>query len=159
MTAKKRKKYDQVADVLPEVTRHQGWDVKLDMHSFFPKWKKVVGEDIASCSKPLKITKDTLWLEVESSTWMQQLQFEKLRILEAINATLKLSKIRDIRFVLPHASGEQAEECGPGLSYVPPDPKELEKFEQQVGIIEDEASREALLRLWYLAKSCRPDKR
>jgi hypothetical protein len=35
MTAKKRKKYDQVADVLPEVTRHQGWDVKLDMHSFF----------------------------------------------------------------------------------------------------------------------------
>lgn len=158
MTAKKRKKYDQVADVLPEVTRHQGWDVKLDMHSFFPKWKNIVSEDVASCSRPLKIVKDTLWLEVENSTWMQQLQYEKLRILEAINATLKLSRIRDIRFILPHDSGEQAKQSGPGISYVPPERKELEKFEQQVSVIEDEASRQALIRLWYLAKSCRPDK-
>lgn len=159
MAIKKRKKYDQVADVLPDVTRHQGWDVKLDMHSFFPKWKNIVGEDIAGCSRPLKIAKNTLWLEVESSTWMQQLQFEKLRILEAINATLKLSRIRDIRFVLPHDSGEQTTESGPAISYVPPNPEELEKFEKQVAVIEDEASREALVRLWYLAKSCRPDKR
>jgi len=158
MTAKKRKKYAQVADVLPEVTRHQGWDVKLDMHSIFPKWKNLVDPDIASCSKPLKIVKDTLWLEVENSTWMQQLQFEKLRILEVINATLRLSRIRDIRFVLPRDSGEQAKKSGPGLSYVPPETKELERFEQQVSIIEDEACREALIRLWYLAKSCRPKK-
>lgn len=156
MAAKKRKTHDQVAKVLSEVTRHQGWNVKLDMHSFFPKWKNIVDEDVASCSKPLKITKDTLWLEVENSTWMQQLQFEKLRILEAINATLKLSKIKDIRFVLPHHSEEQKQERGPGLRYVPPDSAELEKFERQVSIIEDEASRQALVRLWYLAKSCKP---
>lgn len=154
--AKKRKKHDQVADVLPEVTRHQGWDVKLDLHSFFPKWEKIVGEDVADCSKPLKIVKETLWLEVENSTWMQQLQFEKLRILEAINATLKLSRIRDIRFVLPHDIEKQKQESGPSIRYVPPDSAELEKFEQQVSIIEDEASRQALVRLWYLAKSCKP---
>lgn len=156
MATKKYRKYDQVADVLPEVSRHQGWDVKLDMHSFFPKWKNVVDKDVASCSKPLKIVKDTLWLEVENSTWMQQLQFEKLRILEAINATLKLSRIRDIRFVLPREEENQAKEGGAGISYDPPDTKELEKFEQQVSGIEDEASRQALVRLWYLAKSCKP---
>ena len=156
MAAKKRKKYDQIADVLPEVARHQGWDVKLDMHSFFPKWKSIVGGDIAECSRPLKIVKDTLWLEVENSTWMQQLQFEKLRILEAINATLKLSRVRDIRFVLPHENERQDQQNGPVISYMPPDTKELEKFEEQVSVIEDEASRQALVRLWYLAKSCKP---
>ncbi len=158
MAAKKRRKYKQVADVLPEVTRHQGWDVKLDLHSFFPKWKSIVDADVADCSKPLKIVKDTLWIEVENSTWMQQLQYEKMRILDAVNGTLKRSRIRDIRFVLPHESGEQQHK-GPSITYEPPGQEELEKFEEQVSVIEDDASRQALIRLWYLAKSCKPKKK
>jgi hypothetical protein len=157
MAIRKRKKYYQLADVLPEVSRHQGWNVKLDMHSFFPKWQDIVGEEVAGCSKPLKIVKDTLWLEVENSTWMQQLQFEKLRILEAINVTLKISRIRDIRFVLPRDHEDGGKERIPVLRYIPPDTEELQEFEKQASIIEDEASRNALVRLWYLAKSCKPE--
>ena len=155
MRGKKGKKHHQVSGVLSEVARHQGWEVKLEMHSFFPKWRTIMDEDVASCSKPLKIVKDTLWLEVENSTWMQQLQYEKLRILEAINATLKRAKIKDIRFVLPHESGEPGEKKGPKVSYEPPPPLEIAKFEEQAGIIEDESCRQALVRFWYLAKSCK----
>ncbi|MBM9605173.1 DUF721 domain-containing protein [Desulfopila inferna] len=155
MGSGKNRKYMTVSGVLPEVVRHQGWAAKLEMHSFFPIWEKVVGENVACCSRPLKIVKDVLWLEVESSTWMQQLQFEKMRILDDINATLTRSRIRDIRFLLPRDEEQGPSKELPEIIFVSPDPEALRKFEKQVGIIEDEAIRESLIRLWYLTKACR----
>lgn len=156
-TSFKRKKYSKVAGVLPSVVRHKGWDVKLDMHSFFPIWEKVVGREIASCSRPLKIVKQTLLLEVANSAWIQQLQFDKAQILENINATLKLSRLKDIRFVLPQED-EEDKRREEKISFISPDPEILQKFESQAALIEDDASREALVRLWYLSKACRRGK-
>jgi hypothetical protein len=127
----------------------------LDKHSFFPIWDRVVSGNAAQCSRPLKIVKDVLWLEVDNSSWMQELQFEKQQILEDINATLKLSKIRDIKFLLPVDEGSEKKAESGGITFVPPDPEELKRFEQMAGVIEDEAIREALIRLWYLSKACR----
>lgn len=154
MAFKKRTGYRSVAGVLPEITRYQGWEAKLDIHSFFPRWEEVVGKEVADCSRPLKVVKDTLWLEVENSTWMQQLQFEKMRILEDINATLKITRLRDIRFVLPQRLKKEAAR-EPEIVFVPPDSEELQRFEQQVSAIEDDEIRQALVRLWYLSKACR----
>ncbi len=146
-----------ISAVLPGVVRDRGWAVKLDMHSFFPIWDKVVSGNAAECSRPLKIVRDVLWLEVDNSTWMQQLQFEKVKILEEINATLKLSRIRDIKFVLPQ--DDDVEKGGDlrKITFVSPDPEDLEKFEEQASVIEDDAIRDALVRLWYLSKACRRD--
>lgn len=155
MAKKKYTRYTSIAGVLPEVTRHQGWAAKLDMHSFFPKWTEIVDDEVAECSRPLKIVKDVLWLEVESSTWMQQLQFEKVRILEAVNATLKISRLKDIKFVLAKGGEKTGGYELPELSYEPPDPGELKKFEEQVSVIEDDSIRDSLVRLWYLAKACK----
>lgn len=155
MGSGKNKKYQSISKVLPEVARYKGWDVKLDMHSFFPIWEKVVDENVSCCSRPLKIVKNVLWLEVENSTWMQQLQFEKSRILDDINATLKLSRIRDIKFLLPLEEDRKPVYALPDITFIPPDPEELRKFEEQVGVIEDDAIRESLIRLWYLSKACR----
>ncbi len=137
------------------MARHQGWAAKLDMHSFFSKWAEIVEEEIAECSRPLKIVKDVLWIEVESSAWMQQLQFEKLRILEAVNATLKMSRLKDIKFVLARGDDETGGYELPELSYNPPDPEELKIFEEQVSVIEDDKIRDSLVRLWYFAKACK----
>lgn len=155
MSSKKIKKTGAVSTVLPDIVDHKGWRMKLDMYSFFPIWHKVVSENVACCSRPLKIVKDTLWLEVDNSTWMQQLQFEKKHILNDINATLKISRIRDIKFVLPQDEDENTKKRDQSLSFVSPDPEALQKFEQQVGVIEDDAIRESLIRLWYLSKACR----
>ncbi|MEE4240711.1 MAG: DUF721 domain-containing protein [Desulfopila sp.] len=150
-----KRKHQNLSGILPEVVRHKGWAVKLDLHSIFPIWEKVVGEEIADCSRPLKIVKNVLWLEVENSTWMQQLQFEKCRMLDAINACLKISKIKDIKFLLPRRDNEPPVRKLPEIVFVSPDPEELRKFEEQVGVISDEAIRESLVRLWYLSKACR----
>lgn len=150
-----RNKTRKITGVLPGVVRAKGWEVKLDMHSFFPIWKKVVSENAGACSRPLKIVKDVLWLEVENSTWMQQLLFEKMQILDDINATLKLSRIRDVKFVLPQDDSPPPRESKGEITFVPPDSEDVRRFEGQVSVIEDDAIREALIRLWYLTKACR----
>jgi len=155
MASAKRKTGGDIAGVLPEIVRHKGWQVKLEQHSFFPVWEEVVGEELAGCSRPLKVVKNVLWLEVVNSTWMQQLQFEKRRILDAVNARLALSKIKDIKFMLAGAEQDEKQQRAPEVSFVPPDPEQLRTFEQQVSCIEDEASRNGLVRLWYLTKACR----
>lgn len=152
---KDRKKYSPVSGVLPDLLLHKGWQTKLDMHSFFPKWNKVVNENVAGCSRPIKIVKDVLWLEVENSTWMQQLQYEKFQILDDINATLRRSRIRDIKFVLPAEREKKINYELPPVSFISPDQEALRKFEKQASVIKDDAIRESLVRLWYLSKACR----
>lgn len=149
------KKNTAVSGILPELLQHKGWRVKLEMHSFFPKWKEVVGDSVSQCSRPLKIVKDVLWLEVESSAWMQQLQYQKFQILDDINATLHHSRIRDVKFVLPAETEQGSKFELPEVTFVPPDPEALEQFEKQALIIEDKAIRESLIRLYYLSKACR----
>jgi len=155
------KKYKQrsVSGVLPDVVKEKGWQVKLDMHSFFPRWHKVVDARVSECSRPLKIVKDVLWLEVENSTWMQQLQYEKMQILDDINATLQLSRIRDIKFLLPKEEVVAPQYELPPVSFTTPDPEKVASFENQISVIKDEAIRESLMRLWYLSQACRRDKK
>ncbi len=143
-----------LAAILPRVMKDNGWEARLEMHSIFPDWEKVVDETTATYAQPLKIVKETLWIEVENSAWMQQFQYQKIMLLKTINGHLKNSKIKDIRFVLPHES-RKAKVEEPKLKFVAPPRDEVEKFEEQSSFIEDEASREALVRLWYLSKACR----
>ncbi len=157
MGSEKRKYSQKLTRVIPGVVNAKGWAMKLDMHSFFPIWEKVVTGNAVTCSRPLKIVKDILWLEVENSTWMQQLQFEKMQILDEINATLKISRIRDIKFVLPQDDAPPPSGNTGKITFKPPDPEALIKFEKQVSVIEDDAIRDALVRLWYLSKACRRD--
>jgi len=143
-----------LAAILPGVLKDQGWEARLEMHSIFPNWEKVVDATTATYAQPLKIVKGTLWVEVENSAWMQQLQYQKVMLLRTINGSLKNSKIDDIRFVLPRENRKgQTEE--PKVRFVAPPPEELQRFEEQTSFIEDEASREALVRLWYLSKACK----
>lgn len=155
MGSGKRRKSRKITGVLPGVLRAKGWQKKLDMHSFFPIWEKVVSQNAAQCSRPLKIIKDVLWLEVDNSTWMQQLLFEKMQLLDDINATLKLTRIRDIKFVLRQQEIQEQGHDTEQITFVPPHPEAVKKFEEQVSVIEDEAIRESLVRLWYLSKACK----
>jgi hypothetical protein len=143
----------RMAAILPGVLRDRGWEAQVELHSIFPHWAEVVDADTAAHAEPLKIVKGTLWVEVENSAWLQQIQFQKMFLLESINAFLKNARIRDIRFVLPKIERKPPPE-EPQLKFVAPPRDELKHFEEQASFIEDEATREALVRLWYLSKAC-----
>ncbi len=84
---------------------------------------------------------------------MQQFQFQKVLLIKAINSHLKNVEIKDIRFVLPQdEKREEPEEQK--VQFVAPPPDLVRKFEEQASFIEDDETRESLIRFWYLAKAC-----
>jgi len=139
--------------ILSGVLHDRGWEAQLALHSIFLHWGKVVDPEVSAHADPLKIVKGTLWLEVENSAWLQQLQFRKVEVLRSINAFLQGPKIRGIRLVLPQVLGP-AEPREPLVRFQSPPPEEVQRFREQAACIEDEAAREALIRFWYLSRAC-----
>ena len=149
------RKTDRISAGLPEIMRDKGWEQKLDQHRVFIDWQSLVDETTAAHSQPLKVVKDVLWLEVENSSWMQQLQYQKFFLLQTLNEYLKISRFSDIRFVVEEKKKEAVVKKEKSIRFVPPSTADVERFKEQISFIEDEQIRESLMRLWYLSQACR----
>lgn len=150
-------KTDKLSTSLPEIMRDKGWERKLDQHRVFIDWQSLVEETTAAHSRPLKVVKDVLWLEVENSSWMQELQYQKFFLLQTLNEYLKISRFSDIRFVVEERKKEAVVKKEKSIRFVPPSTADMERFKEQISFIEDEQIRESLMRLWYLSQACRKD--
>ncbi len=153
MKRKEIKTLQGLGDLLPQMSQRCGWKEQLDMHSLFLRWEKLLASEITKHCRPLKIVRKVLWAEVENSAWLQQYQFQSQFILETLNNSLCRTKLKGIRFCVAEKEFEEKKK-EPPLRYVQPSAEELAKFEQQISIISDDNSREALLRFWYLSKAC-----
>lgn len=151
------RKPGRLSAALPEIMRDKGWERKLDQHRVFIDWQSLVDETTAAHSQPLKVVKDVLWLEVENSSWMQQLQYQKFYLLETLNQYLKISRFSDIRFTVEEKKKKVAVKKEKSIRFVPPSLADVEKFKKQISFIEDEKIKDSLLRLWYLSQACRKD--
>lgn len=154
MKKKKEQTLQGLGRFLPQLSKERGWQEQLELHSVFEQWSKLLEKDITDHCQPLKIVRKELWVEVENSAWLQQFQFQKLMLLERLNESFSNVKLKGLRFVVAEKPlGEEQEDVQ--VRYVPPPPAEVAAFEQQISAISDEASREALLRFWYLSKACK----
>jgi hypothetical protein len=156
----KKKKAAELSGAFSGIIRDKGWQTKFDQHRVFPAWQELVDRETGTFARPLKIVKDILWIEVDNSAWMQQLQYQKHFLLENLNNFLENSTLKDIRFVVQEKPHEATGEVRPEKStvrFVPPPEDQVAAFKAQAGCIEDESVRESLMRLWYLAQACRKD--
>ena len=143
--------------LLPQLSQQRGWEEQLDLHSIFVNWQELLESDITDHCRPQKIVKKVLWVEVENSAWLQQFQFQTLLLLDILNSSLRLSKLKGLRFCVEEKSHRAADEQEVSLSYVQPPAKDVANFEQQAGIIPDQEVREALVRFWYLSQACKKE--
>ena len=147
-------KNQHVAAVLPDLARDLGWEVQLEIYALFPRWQELFEPEIASCTVPRKVVASVLWVDVENSSWLHQMQYHRQHILRTLNKLLKKSALKDIRFALPEQ--EKAEKTQTQkIVFIPPAKEEIDAFQQMIESIQHAASREALMGLWYLAQSCR----
>lgn len=153
----KKSDSNDISDILPGLIHQKGWKVQLEQYDIFRKWNELAGEEVAGCSKPLKIDKNILWVEVENSAWLQQLQYQKHWLLEELNAFLTLSRLSDIRLVLDTGKKGKEKKSDVKIKFVPPPAEEFESFKSKTAWIEDEQSREALRNFWYLYHACKRD--
>ncbi len=147
-----------VDTVIADLIRANGWETQLEMYSLFSRWTELVSEAVGAHSQPVRIDRSCLWLEVENSAWMAQFQYEKYAIMDALNAVLRLGRIRDVKMALPK-KGRVFTPLKPPLPkivYSPPPEEEIKQFRQRLdGVIEDDACRESLEHFWYLSHACR----
>ena len=163
MAGSKNPRENQVSRLLPGLMQDKGWERQLDLHSIFPRWQELVGEEVHRHAQPLKIEKDVLWMEVENSSWLQQLQYQKIELLDILNSCFRLARLRDIKMILPkgRAGGDDKpnEQAAAVIEFVKPSDEKIAAFQRQVSGIADEPCREALMQFWYLAQACKRKKK
>lgn len=156
MGRSRKSEKNSLAELLPGLVHDKGWEKQLDLHTIFLKWQQRATEEVAKHAQPLKIERGVLWLEVENSSWMQQLQYQKLDLLDRLNGSLRVARLKDIKMVLPKGgSREPVVAKDFGISFIRPSKDKIAAFEKQVECITDEKCREALMQFWYLAQACK----
>jgi len=91
-------KPQSIRSILEKTIKTLEIDAPLKTYSIMGAWKEIVGEPVAIHSQPYSIRNRILFIEVSHPTWMQQLQFLKLTLLEKVNHFLGEPLIQDIRF-------------------------------------------------------------
>ncbi|MFH1337130.1 MAG: DciA family protein [Candidatus Zixiibacteriota bacterium] len=139
------KKPQPIHTILEQTLKGLELDVPLKTYSIWTAWKEIVGEAIALQTQPRAIRNHILFIDVSHSTWMQQLQLLKPKLLEKINAFLGEPHIQDIRFKLGKIS-----QPPPTFSKTQDwrseelDRKTLKQIESYLQKIEDEEGRKGL---------------
>ncbi|MBT8347248.1 MAG: DUF721 domain-containing protein [Desulfofustis sp.] len=139
------------------IIRDKDWETKFDQHRVFLVWSELVDSETGAHARPLKIVNDVLWVEVDNSAWVQQLQFKKLELLDRFNDHLRVSYFTDIRFTVGESTKVEKEKGPLAPRMVPPSDEEIDRFKKQIEFIEDDEIREAMTRLWYVSQAVRRD--
>jgi predicted nucleic acid-binding Zn ribbon protein len=88
----------RMADVLAQVVQKKGYaQVRADQ-AHREAWQTAAGAAIAAVTEPGRITRGTLEVTAANSLVMQELSFEKERLLAAIQAAMPDAGIKQLRF-------------------------------------------------------------
>jgi len=72
---------------------------QVERAAVFSEWEDRVGERIAARARPVRLNEGTLFVEVESSSWMMELQMMKRELMKRLNAGRESGRIEELRFV------------------------------------------------------------
>ncbi|OPX99971.1 MAG: hypothetical protein A4E60_02554 [Syntrophorhabdus sp. PtaB.Bin047] len=72
----------------------------LESIRLFAMWDRIAGEKMASHCQPVRITRGTLFVEVDDPLWLTQLKYMKADIQAKIEEILQKDSVKDIRFYL-----------------------------------------------------------
>lgn len=95
---RKTKRPQDIKDILKKVIgkiEKQGPDRK---EKILNAWQRIAGDKAASHSRPVRITRKKMVIEVDSSTWFYSLTLQKNRLLREIIQELGEDQVKDIRF-------------------------------------------------------------
>ena len=86
--------------VLKNVLKKQGLSRELEKYELWESWGQIVGLELAKHSHPSQWKGNTLWIAVQHSAWIQEMQFLKAELLKKIKSSNPQLNIEDLRFVL-----------------------------------------------------------
>ncbi len=88
----------KIADVLAQLITARGYGRIQADADFAAAWRQAAGETIARYTRPGRLHRGRLEITVGNSTIVQELTFQKQRILAQLQTQLPDARIRGIRF-------------------------------------------------------------
>jgi predicted nucleic acid-binding Zn ribbon protein len=89
--------FTSLTHVINGLEKQDKWEKRRQFRQLMECWTKVVGAAVAVQTRPLYVQRQVLHVAASNSAWAQNLAFERLRILEKLNAKLSCP-LSDIRF-------------------------------------------------------------
>ena len=90
------KRAQSVSSLLKEMLGKPGFGEQITRHQAWLVWDKIVGKQIATRARPLRLRKGVLEVAVDHPVWMQQLQMMKPQILAKIQDEVPSAGITDL---------------------------------------------------------------
>lgn len=139
--------------LIPSLFAAFGLTAKLDEHRLITAWPRIVGPQIAAHTAPKEVRAKTLWVTVDSSTWLHELTLLKPLLLEKLALHAGKAVVRDVRFVIGevHRAPVGDHEVEPETAPLTPDVDEA--IDRTVSAITDPDVRESARRLLRKAAS------
>ena len=101
MRDEKKRKPEPIADVIAGWIDKSGIAKRIGQAHVVPDWSKLVGPQIAAVTAPTSVSVDgTLWVQVTTNAWMNELSLMEPQLLRAMNAPTGRTPIRRIRWQL-----------------------------------------------------------
>jgi predicted nucleic acid-binding Zn ribbon protein len=89
-----------VGELLSRFLNRKGLAAKVEAASVVPEWATLVGPQIAAVTEPLRVSDGVLFVAVETSAWIMELNLMKGDILRYVNAGKREGRINGIVFVM-----------------------------------------------------------
>ena len=138
-------KVESLGNVLQDVLAKQKINVSSGNRKLIDVWKKSVGPQIASRTRPDRVQKGILYVKVANSVWMHQLQFLKRDIMDKFNKNTHTETVENIRFFLGEIRGSQSlEERTFDFSAYPLNARDRNIIEKSTETVEDEELKNLL---------------
>ena len=134
-----------VATLLRDMLKKYGLEPQIRFYQLIDHWEKLVGPQIAMHTLPAQLKFRKLTLHVDSSAWMNQLNYLKEELMEKINRELGQDWVKEVYLkigpvVKPKEENSGEEIPGKLKGSLPPDQAAL--VEKWVEIIEDPLLKE-----------------
>ncbi len=95
---KKKSEFIHIGKVMPRVFSAVRNHADADMLQIWDVWSEAVGRVVAENAWPAAFKGNLLLIHVNSSPWLQQLQFLKADIITRLNQALDRELIKDLKF-------------------------------------------------------------
>jgi predicted nucleic acid-binding Zn ribbon protein len=97
----RKKKPEAISHILANVLGSTGIAERVDQAAIIPEWPNLVGPQIAAVTSPKSITANgTLFVEVATNPWMNELSLLERELLRSLNTKPERVPIRRIRWLL-----------------------------------------------------------
>jgi predicted nucleic acid-binding Zn ribbon protein len=92
--------FTSVKNVLDLVLGDQNLSGGIEAYRVFDKWEQIVGKKVGDHTRPVRITRDILYVEVNDHLWLAQLRYMKNDMLRKLDRSLKPGLFKDLKFFL-----------------------------------------------------------